>query len=292
MLQKGDFRDLQTIGKIETYLNTGGADKFYFVKVKQRNNDTSLVLNTEFEEEFEVENRFLQPIIKSSQELSRILIEDKDIRSHMISIPKDEKISGLKVNDYIQFGLKKKYNIRSGPSKRIPWWKLPEQARSCSEILFPRNYNDKFGVFYNPKRFIANRFYRLETNKHSSLIIYLNSTLNFLMLELFGRRNLGLGALDIEKPELKKLPVLDKNINFKNSNFFKREIKTIYDELGFDRTMPIREQEPNPLPDRAKLDNIIFDELGLTRNERKEVYWTICELVKQRQEKAKSLKGS
>ena len=112
------------------------------------------------------------------------------------------------------------------------------------------------------------------------------------MLELFGRRNLGLGALDIEKPELKKLPVLDKNINFKNSNFFKREIKTIYDELGFDRTMPIREQEPNPLPDRAKLDNIIFDELGLTRNERKEVYWTICELVKQRQEKAKSLKGS
>ena len=290
ILQKGDFRDLQTLGKIGTYLNTGGADKFYFVKVKQRNNDTSIVLNTEFEEEFEVENRFLQPIIKSSQELSRILIEDRDVKSFIISIPDNEKISGLKINDYIQYGVKKKYNRRSGPSKRIPWWKLPEQARFCPEILFPRNYNDMLGVFYNPERFIANRFYRLETSKHSSLIIYLNSTLNFLMFELFGRRNLGLGALDIEKPELRKLPVLEKDINFKNSNFLKRKIETIYDELGFNRSMPIREQEPNPLPDRAELDNIIFDEIGLTQDERKEVYWSVCELVKQRIDKAKSLR--
>jgi hypothetical protein len=290
VLQKGNFRDLETMGKIGTYLNTGGVDKFYFVKVKQRNKATSLILNTEFNEEFEVENKFLQPIIKSSQELSRILIEDKDVKSYIISIPDDENISGMKVNDYIQFGVRKKYNKRSGPSKRKPWWRLPDQARFCTEILFPRNYNDKLEVFYNPTRFIANRFYRLETNKHSSLIIYLNSTLNFLMLELFGRRNLGLGALDIEKPELRKLPILDKDIKFKDHNFFRREVKTIYEELGFNKSIPIREQEPNPLPDRAELDNIIFDELGLTQQERKEVYWSICELVKQRIDKSKSLR--
>jgi len=44
------------------------------------------------------------------------------------------------------------------------------------------------------------------------------------------------------------------------------------------------------LPDRAELDNIVFDELGLTEEERKEVYWAVCELVKQRLEKARSLK--
>ena len=110
------------------------------------------------------------------------------------------------------------------------------------------------------------------------------------MLELFGRRNLGLGALDIEKPELSKLPILDKDINFKNYNFFRRGVKTIYEELGFNQSIPIREQEPNPLPDRAELDNIIFDELGLTQDERKEVYWSVCELVKQRIDKAKSLR--
>ena len=73
-------------------------------------------------------------------------------------------------------------------------------------------------------------------------------------------------------------------------NNSKREIKSIFEECGIDPSKPIREQEPNPLPDRAELDNIIFDELGLTAAERKEVYWSVCELVKQRLEKARSLK--
>jgi len=50
---------------------------------------------------------------------------------------------------------------------------------------------------------------------------------------------------------------------------------------------PIREQEPNPLKDRNRLENLIFNELGLDDDERKEVYWSVCELVKQRLEKAK-----
>jgi hypothetical protein len=47
--------------------------------------------------------------------------------------------------------------------------------------------------------------------------------------------------------------------------------------------------EPNPLPDRKVLDDIVFDALELTEDERKEVYWAVCELVKNRLEKAKSL---
>ena len=110
-------------------------------------------------------------------------------------------------------------------------------------------------------------------------------------MELFGRRNLGQGALDLEKPELKELPVLDiaKMRNYKGK-ILNREIKPIFEELGLDPSKPIREQEPKPLPDRAELDKIIFDELGLTKEERKEVYWAVAELVKQRLEKARSLR--
>jgi len=67
-------------------------------------------------------------------------------------------------------------------------------------------------------------------------------------------------------------------------------VGSIFEECGIDPSKPIRGQEPNPLPDRAELDNIVFDELGLTEEERKEVYWAVCELVKQRLEKARSLK--
>lgn len=52
---------------------------------------------------------------------------------------------------------------------------------------------------------------------------------------------------------------------------------------------PIRKQKPNPLPDRKAIDDIVFDTLGLTEDERNEVYWAVCELVKNRLEKARSV---
>ncbi|MCS7214508.1 MAG: hypothetical protein NZ927_09895 [Candidatus Calescibacterium sp.] len=48
-------------------------------------------------------------------------------------------------------------------------------------------------------------------------------------------------------------------------------------------------QKPNLLFDRKALDDIVFDALGLTEQERKEVYWAVAELVKNRLEKAKSV---
>ncbi len=44
-----------------------------------------------------------------------------------------------------------------------------------------------------------------------------------------------------------------------------------------------------PLPDRKALDDIVFDALGLTEEERKEVYWSLAELVKARLDKARSV---
>ncbi len=57
-------------------------------------------------------------------------------------------------------------------------------------------------------------------------------------------------------------------------------------ELGINSNRPIREQKPNPLPDRKALDDIVFDILGLTQEERDEVYRSVCELVKNRLEGA------
>ncbi len=43
------------------------------------------------------------------------------------------------------------------------------------------------------------------------------------------------------------------------------------------------------LLNRKALDDIVFDILGLTEDERKEIYWAVCELVKNRLEKARSV---
>jgi len=68
-----------------------------------------------------------------------------------------------------------------------------------------------------------------------------------------------------------------------------RKIVSVYEEIGINPLKSIREQKPNPLPDRKKLDDIIFDILSLTTDERDEFYWSLCELVRNRLEKAKSL---
>ena len=88
---------------------------------------------------------------------------------------------------------------------------------------------------------------------------------------------------------LKTLKSLKSKLESALTTISKRHIKSIFEECGFDPEKPIREQEPKPLPDRKALDDIVFDVLGLTKQERKEVYWAVCELVKNRLEKAKSL---
>lgn len=54
--------------------------------------------------------------------------------------------------------------------------------------------------------------------------------------------------------------------------------------LGINPSGLIREQKPNSLLDHKELDDIVFDILGLTEDERNEVYWSGCGLVKKRLE--------
>ncbi|MFN3472230.1 MAG: hypothetical protein ACK4ZR_06490, partial [Aquificaceae bacterium] len=125
--------------------------------------------------------------------------------------------------------------------------------------------------------------------------IVLNSSLTILFIELDGKINLGQGALYLVPSDLKRVLILNpkfidiSKISKVPQEMFHREIHSIFTELGFDPNKPIRDQEPNPLPDRKALDDIVFDALGLAEEERKEVYWAVAELVKNRLEKARSV---
>jgi len=74
-----------------------------------------------------------------------------------------------------------------------------------------------------------------------------------------------------------------------HSKFLTRDVKSVFEECGINPKSDIRTQNPNPLPDRKALDDTVFNSLGLSKDERNEVYWSLCELVKNRLEKAKSV---
>jgi hypothetical protein len=111
-----------------------------------------------------------------------------------------------------------------------------------------------------------------------------------VFIEIEGIVNLGEGAIYTNVYWLKKLPVFyDIDNTYSLKSFEEKKVKSIFTELGINPALPIREQKPDPLPDRKALDDIVFDILGLTEDERNEVYWSVCELVKNRLEKARSV---
>lgn len=131
------------------------------------------------------------------------------------------------------------------------------------------------------------------------MLTLLNSTLVIFISEILNRgKGIGGGASVVTKSDIEKLLILNiENVpqhiinrftNIKNK-MNQRYYKSIFAELGINPKQPIREQEPNPLPDRKELDDIVFDALALTKEERKEVYWAVAELVKNRLEKARSV---
>lgn len=67
------------------------------------------------------------------------------------------------------------------------------------------------------------------------------------------------------------------------------DLKSIFTELGINPARPFREQKPNSSLDRKTLNDVVLDIIGLTQDERNEVYWSVCELVKNRLEKARSV---
>ncbi|MBC8198264.1 MAG: hypothetical protein H8E60_10305 [Candidatus Marinimicrobia bacterium] len=164
-------------------------------------------------------------------------------------------------------------------------------------MVIPRTFGESFIVYQNPDKILFKRFYKLvciERTFMPFISIVLNSTYIVLFWECIGIPA-GLGALNVYKDDFRRIiiPKISEELISKftknHSCFFERKINDIYTECGFDKTQPIRSQEPNPLPDRKALDDIVFDAIGLTQSERKEVYWAVCELVQRRLQKAKSV---
>jgi 23S rRNA G2445 N2-methylase RlmL len=298
--KEGKLVELRKIANVETYLNTGGADDFFFVRKIATSGRYAEIQCANYEKTFLIEKNFLQKFICSPRELESIQIPDREFKKSLLAIPAklDKKnLMRLKVWKYIEFGIKEGFNNVSGRRGKDKWWVLPSQAYSGSEIILPCRIGDSFGVFFNPSRIVAHRFYRinpLNTCDAKKLTLLLNTTLSYLMLELLRNPMMGEGVLDIGKPSIQRILVVNPTmitLETKNFNsFLKRKVKDIFEECGISIKKPIREQEPNPISDRKELDDIVFDAIGLDTNKRREIYWSVCELVKNRLEKAESLK--
>lgn len=282
ILNKGEkvLVPLKRIGTVEYGVKTGANDFFYLEKEE--------VIKWQLEKEY------LVPVIKSPKECDTIAISRKTLKHFLFYCNKSKKeLQGTNALKYINWGEKSEiingvecraFNERPSTKNRYRWWYVGD--RSVSNVVVPKGLNDNFKFFKNGVVFADCRLYEI-FSQDDLLAMKLNSTLIGFFIEITSRKGLGDGLLEIFVYEVPNLLV--PNIAIKsNEHFLNRKQTDIFNELGLDRNRDIFSQKPNPLPDRKELDDIVFDAIGLTQEERNEVYWSLAELVKQRLDKAAS----
>jgi len=274
-----------------------------------------IVKNTKTGDYWLIENEFLKPVIKSPRECKSIMVKLEDLKYKVFMCHKSrEELKETYAFKYIEWGenadvlikrglksgrrIKGYQNLETIKNRKI-WYNLGVWGR-CSNILPMFERERKYCFYFDKEIFIDAALYYVYTNHNEEhLNIILNSTLFGLFKEILSRppEGGGGGPIQMKVYHYMEMPITDIKLFTHYSNkiekifpkFIKRNIKSIFEELGIDPSKSIRSQKPNPLPDRKALDDIIFDILGLTQEERNEVYWAVCELVKNRLEKAKSV---
>jgi len=245
--------------------------------------------------EYEIEKEFLTPAIISSQYINRIFIKP----THFIfsCLKSKQDLKGTGALKYIEWGEANDMNQGSSVEAHRPFW----YSLLCDnvETIFFQFWDKRFfsPIAEIPMTCSNNFCYGNFKGNDLAGKIIINSTFYYLQIELFGNSNQGQGILTTYKEydyPFIRMPII-KNDNKLYEHILnilnQRDIKNIFEECGIDpkSEIPIEEQEPKPLPDRAELDKIIFDALELTEKERKDVYRAICRLVWNRINKAKSV---
>ncbi|MFZ5906346.1 MAG: Eco57I restriction-modification methylase domain-containing protein [Nitrospirota bacterium] len=270
---KGKLVRLGDTAEVKYGIKTGANEFFYMDK--------------ESVKEWHIEDEFLAPVIKSPRECKGIRIGLADLKFKVFMCHKSKKdLKGTNALKYIVWGEKQGFHERPSCRGRRFWWECPDLR---GNMFWVKETNDRLGVFLTENHMLCDcRLYFADgdVNLQNSV----NSTVFGLISEILSRAGLGEGAKSLMVYEVNNLLTLDPAL-LKASNLLleKRDLKSIFVESGINSARPIREQKPNPLPDRKALDDIVFDILSLTEAERNEVYWSVCELVKNRLEKARSV---
>jgi len=281
ILEKGKDKlsKLKVFAEVRRGFTTGCNEFFYLTDAKAK--------------EWGIEEKFLKPVIKNPRESKNIHLDNTKLDYKILYLQSLDDKTALK--KYIKYGETKNYHKRPTCAARKNWWNIG--IWETAHCFWMESINDINRVYLNKTKILeSDKFYGITFKEQKDNVensISLNATIYALFRELKGFHGMGQGVL--------KLPVYDvKNMIFIKSNYERintsklldREQNSIFEECGIDpeSDIPIEEQEPKPLPDRKELDDIVFGAIGLTEEERKEVYRAVCRLVWNRISKAKSVK--
>ena len=176
--------------------------------------------------------------------------------------------------------------MRPTCAARNNWYVMDNQNKP--DLSFNRLIND-FGKTFKGNVYYADVFNNIHLKENGkSVWLYMNSTLSWLIQQVFIRSNFGDGAGEIKVYELANFPVAF--VDLEGLQIDLGETKNFKEELG------TLENINTVNPERLKLDSAILEAIGYTAIKEREailieLYNTTFKLINERLNKAKSLKG-
>lgn len=254
---------LDDIAEVRFGIKTGANEFFYLDEAKAK--------------QWQIEEEFLRPVIKSPKECRSILINPHLLKSRLFLCHKsNEELKGTAALAYIKWGETQGYNKRPSCAGRNKWWDLG--IRLAPHLGFNYLIDSTARTLYSSDDcFFSDNFQEVHVTSQLVLPLCasLNSTVFQLMVNVAGRANFGDGLLKIQTYEVSNLLCVNPtSIEVLDKEFF---ASSFWDVL-------------HPSSDRRSLDSIIFDALNLTQGERDAVYEAVIGLVESRLKKASSFK--
>jgi hypothetical protein len=240
-------------------------------------------------ERFVIERQTLQPLLRSIRDFSSPQIDrDSDVFCFVVkSVDKKTPFA----TKYVSWGENKTLHVTRGSKAKTvvgyhslssikgrPTWFALTSLRPA-KIFLPELYSARFLSFHSQRPMLADHLFDIVYTQESYelvLWLYLNSTIHFIMLELWSpRMGGGGGALHPRTVEYKTMPVpdLDKLIDpLKQITFGSRKTLIYYQETSQD--------------DRRLLDLAVLAGLGFDYREARELlpvlHQSYIELVRDR----------
>jgi methylase of polypeptide subunit release factors len=277
---------LEEIASVELGYTTGFNDFFYLEK-----DDL---------DKWKIEPKYLVPILKSPKEVTALVVPGSATKKRLFKVEGSKtSLKGTNALKYIEWGeslgIPRRPYFRGKPGD---WFTVP--ARDPPAIVHPNLFGERHLIGLNSHRLeIDKKLIGISPRsrvRSSALCAYLNSTFAVLMREVNGRSGLGYGALDVSTRDLEVMPVIDlrslgEDVLEKLDDWVRTNSRTdfrsIFEELG--ARSPGEFNPHRVARHRLDLDEIVFDALGLTPNERKVVYEETLSLIHDRFQRAESV---
>lgn len=250
-----------------------------------------------------LEYSVLKPVFASPTEASTLAVPLEGLGRVFLPPHGDMHSLPSHARAYVEHGEKTTVEVRRGQAKghrvalphlstlagRNPWWWLGEWQGTW--IILPVFERTRKYAFWNtPQAAVDHALYLVyprDGMDAKALFLVLNSSLFHFIKELLARppEGGGGGPIQINVNQYEAMPVLDPRLLKGEKdrlweNLLSYRIPPYWEEVGLEP--PDFANKPSPMPHRATLDGLMCEQLGLTEEERDEIWRQTARLIWQR----------